>query len=96
MGPAQRRFWTYLCPTLTLKVPTKRNAKTQVIEGQDLSNLFGIEIDPGAAEIPIEENQTIKSPIVIQKRALKNGATKKSVRKAPGRKVSIGTSKSEK
>ncbi len=33
----------------TLKVPNKRNAKTNVIADQDLSNLFGIEIDPGKA-----------------------------------------------
>jgi uncharacterized Zn finger protein len=80
----------------TLRLPTKCNAKTQVIEDQDLSNLFGIEIDPGNADIPIAENHSVKSQIGIQKRALRNGATKKLKRKTPGRKASRGTSKSKK
>lgn len=34
-----------LINTATIKMPTKRSGKTTRIEGQDLSNLFGIEID---------------------------------------------------
>lgn len=80
----------------TLKVPTKRNAKTHVIEGQDLSNLFGIEIDLAHAAVPIDENESTVSPKMTQKRAAMKVTTKKSARKARGRKASIGTSKSKK
>ncbi len=76
----------------TLKVPTKRNVKTQVIEGQDLSNLFGIEIDPGKSAVAADGDRSTKSP----KRALKKVAAKKSVRKVLGRKALSGTSKSKK
>ena len=79
----------------TLKVPTKRNTKTQVIEGQDLSNLFGIEIDPGKMAVSDGDRST-KAVKVFQTRTPKKVAAKKSARKIPGKKALSGPSKSKK
>ncbi len=67
----------------TLKVPTKQTSKTPVLKDEDLSNLFGIEIDQGTAEIAIVEPKTIKSP----KKALKKVLAKKSTKKLSKQKM---------
>lgn len=81
----------------TLKVPTKRNTKAQVIEGQDLSNLFGIEIEAGkVAVVAVRDRSSTKAVKLYQKQTLKKVAIKKSSRKAPGKKALTGTSKGKK
>lgn len=67
----------------TLKVPTKQNSKRQVIMDQNLSNLFGIEIDAGQAEVAIVEVQSSKLP----KKSLKKVLVKKPVKKSTNRKL---------
>jgi uncharacterized Zn finger protein len=76
----------------TLKVPTKRNSKAQVIGDQDLSNLFGIEIDIGEPAIGMDRESLAKPP----KRNLKKVAAKKLVEKLPRRKTSSGITKGRK
>jgi uncharacterized Zn finger protein len=77
----------------SIKTPAKKSAKAQVIEDQDLSNLFGIEID--SVDLPAGTNRLTKSP----KRSLKKVAKKpaqKPAQKSRGKKGLKGTSKSKK
>jgi uncharacterized Zn finger protein len=58
------------------KAPTKRSGKAKVIEGQDLSNLFGIEIDsessnPGG-KAPSKRKRTATKVKAQRKRRLQN------------------------
>ncbi len=58
----------------SLKAPSKRSAKAQVIEGEDLSNLFGIEMDDGAT---LEKSPAVKAPRRAVKKLAKKTARKK-------------------
>lgn len=59
----------------SLKAPSKRDVTAKTIKEQDLSNLFGIEMDSGSAALPAGVRSVHKA-----KRALKKVAKKSASR----------------
>jgi uncharacterized Zn finger protein len=60
----------------SLKAPTKRGSNAKTVEGQDLSNLFGIELESAPSTIPVGGRSPKRSAKPLKK------AAKKSARKA--------------
>jgi uncharacterized Zn finger protein len=55
----------------SLKAPTKRSGKVKIIKGQDLSNLFGIEIEARAGSVPPSRNKPRRKLNAIKKAVVK-------------------------
>lgn len=60
----------------SLKVPNKRSGKSRVIEGQDLSNLFGVDIQTNGSSSNLQQSAVKKTKPQIKK-TLKNKSTPK-------------------